>query len=115
LVAEAINPAIGEPEVKSDVGAAPGNSRDTLLVVLDRKATAEAFVAYALRVCGARDYCKLFAWTNPVLKPGSEAMSDMQRSAMSFSYLRNEAEGFEKALWNCAEFPRDDKRQCMKR
>jgi spore germination cell wall hydrolase CwlJ-like protein len=109
------NPAIGEPEIKPDVAAAPGNSRDTLLVVLDRKATADAFVAYALRVCGTRDYCKLFGWTNPVLKPGSEAMSDMQRTAMSFSYLKNEAEGFEKALWNCAEFPRDDVRQCMKR
>jgi Cell Wall Hydrolase len=109
------SPAIGEPEVKADATAAPGNSRDTLLVVLDRKATAEAFVAYALRVCGTREYCKLFGWTNPVLKPGSEAMSDMQRTAMSFSYLKNEAEGFEKALWNCAEFPRDDVRQCMKR
>jgi hypothetical protein len=115
LVAETINPAIGEAEVRRESGPMPGNSRDTLLVVLDRKATADAFVAYALRACGDRDYCKLFGWTNPTLKPGSEAMSDMQRTAMSFSYLRNEAEGFEKALWNCSEYPRDDKRQCMKR
>jgi spore germination cell wall hydrolase CwlJ-like protein len=112
---ETPSPAIGEPEVKAEIGAAPGNSRDTLLVVLDRRAAADAFVAYALRVCGTRDYCKLFGWTNPMLKPGSEAMSDMQRTAMSFSYLKNDAEGFEKALWNCAEFPRDDVRQCMKR
>ena len=109
------NPIVGEPVVKTDISAASGNSRETLLVVLDRRATADAFVAYALRVCGARDYCKLFGWTNPVLKPGSEAMNDVQRTAMSFSYLRNEADGFEKALWNCAEFPRDDVRQCMKR
>ncbi|MBA4748109.1 MAG: cell wall hydrolase, partial [Sphingopyxis sp.] len=68
-----------------------------------------------LRVCGARDYCKLFGWTNPVLKPGSEAMTDVQRTAMSFSYLRDEGVDFEKALWNCSEYPRDDARQCMKR
>jgi len=109
------NPVIGEPVVKSYGGVIPGDTRDTLLVVLDRRATADAFVAYALRVCGTRDYCKLFGWTNPVLKPGSEAMSDMQRTAMSFSYLRNETDGFEKALWNCTEYPRDDARQCMKR
>ena len=109
------SPAIGEPELKSEGGAAPGVGRDTLLVVLDRRASADAFVSYALRVCGARQYCKLLGWTNPVLKPGSEAMTDMQRTAMSFSYLKNEGEAFEKALWNCAEFPRDDVRQCMKR
>lgn len=109
------NPVLGEVDVKRDVAVATGSSRETLLVVLDRRATAEAFVAYALRVCGARDYCKLFGWTNPVLKPGSEAMTDMQRTAMSFSYLRDEGAGFEKALWNCTEYPRDDARQCMKR
>jgi spore germination cell wall hydrolase CwlJ-like protein len=109
------SPIIGEPSVRSDIAVATGNSRETLLVVLDRRATADAFVAYALRVCGTRDYCKLFGWTNPVLKPGSEAMTDMQRTAMSFSYLRDEGTGFEKALWNCTEYPRDDLRQCMKR
>ena len=111
----AANPIVGEPSVKTDIAIATGNSRETLLVVLDRRATADAFVAYALRVCGTRDYCKLFGWTNPVLKPGSEAMTDMQRTAMSFSYLRDEGTGFEKALWNCTEYPRDDARQCMKR
>lgn len=110
-----VNPAIGEVQIKREPIAASGNSRDTLLVVLDRRATADAFVAYALRVCGSRDYCKLFGWTNPVLRPGSEAMTDMQRTAMSFSYLRDESAGFEKALWNCTEYPRDDARQCMKR
>lgn len=115
LVAETVNPVIGDLVVKSQGSETSGTSRDTLLVVLDRKATPESFVSYALRVCGTRDYCKLFGWTNPVLKPGSEAMNDMQRTAMSFSYLRNESERFEKAMWNCAEFPRDDTRQCMKR
>lgn len=115
LVAEVAAPVIGEPVVRREDGPIAGTGRDTLLVVLDRRAQAEAFTAYALRACGARDYCKLFGWTDPALKPGSEAMSDAQRTAMSFSFLRNTAEGFEKALWNCKEFPRDDKRQCMKR
>jgi spore germination cell wall hydrolase CwlJ-like protein len=90
-------------------------SRDTILVELDTKASPEAYLIMALRLCGERDYCKLFGWTNPTLKPSSEAMSDLQRAAMSFSYLRDDKANFEKPLWNCTEFKRDDPRQCMKR
>jgi len=72
-------------------------------------------VTTALRLCGERPYCKLMGWSNPMLKPDGDAMTDMQRAAMSFSYLRDDKAGFEKALWNCAEYPRDDARQCMKR
>ena len=54
-------------------------------------------------------------WTNPTLKPDSDAMSETQRAAMTFSYLRDDKAGFEKALWNCSEYKRDDVRQCMKR
>ena len=49
------------------------------------------------------------------LLPDSDTMSDMQRAAMTFSYLRDDKAGFEKALWNCSEYKRDDTRQCMKR
>lgn len=90
-------------------------SRDTILVELDGRASPQVFLTTALRLCGDRDYCKVFGWTNPQLKPQSETMSDMQRMGMSFSYLRDDVAGFEKALWNCAEFKRDDTRLCMKR
>ena len=33
---------------------------------------------------------------------------------MSFSYLRDKARNYDKALWNCAEFKRADFSQCMK-
>jgi len=33
---------------------------------------------------------------------------------MSFSYLRDKAHGYEKALWNCAQFKRASKGECMK-
>lgn len=90
-------------------------NRDTILVELNGRSLPEGFLTTALRLCGTREYCKLFGWTNPMLKPETEAMSDMQRAAMSFSYLRDDIAGFEKALWNCAEFKRDDPRLCMKR
>src|SRR3546814_5478998 len=33
---------------------------------------------------------------------------------MSFSYLRDTANGYDKALWNCGEFDRPQLNQCMK-
>jgi hypothetical protein len=54
-------------------------------------------------------------WTNPSLAPSSEAMSDLARASMSFSYLRDERAGLERALWNCEEFARDTSSQCMRR
>jgi len=107
------NAAVGEARVVTGAGDAAG--RDTIYVALDRKAAPESFVTTALRLCGNKPYCKFMGWTNPTLKPDSDAMNDMQRSAMTFSYLRDDKAGFEKALWNCSEYKRDDARQCMKR
>ena len=107
------NAALGEAKVIAGAGEAAG--RDTIYVALDRKAAPESFVTTALRLCGDKPYCKFMGWTNPTLKPDSDAMSDMQRAAMTFSYLRDDKAGFEKALWNCSEYKRDDMRQCMKR
>lgn len=107
------NAAVGEARVIAGAGEAAG--RDTIYIQLDRKAAPESFVTTALRLCGDKPYCKFMGWTNPVLKPDSDAMSETQRAAMTFSYLRDDKAGFEKALWNCSEYKRDDVRQCMKR
>jgi spore germination cell wall hydrolase CwlJ-like protein len=107
------NSAVGEARVVAGAGESAG--RDTIYTQLDRKAAPESFVTTALRLCGDKPYCKFMGWTNPVLKPDSDAMSDTQRAAMTFSYLRDDKAGFEKALWNCSEYKRDDARQCMKR
>jgi spore germination cell wall hydrolase CwlJ-like protein len=107
------NAAVGEARVVAGAGESAG--RDTIYTQLDRKAAPESFVTTALRLCGDKPYCKFMGWTNPVLKPDSDAMSDTQRAAMTFSYLRDDKAGFEKALWNCSEYKRDDARQCMKR
>lgn len=110
------NAAVGEADIIADKDAPAGvASRDTILIQLDRSAPPESFVTLALRLCGTREYCKFMGWTNPTLKPAGEAMSATQRAGMTFSYLRDDKAGFEKALWNCSEYKRDDARQCMKR
>lgn len=107
--------AAKESQIIAKQATGGGASRDMILVELEARATPESFLTTALRLCGSRNYCKLFGWTNPTLKPATENMNDLQRMGMSFSYLRDDLAGFEKALWNCAEFKREDARQCMKR
>lgn len=106
--------AVGEPTV---VATGEKLEKDTLLVQLDLHAQPDGLPALAEKLCGARKYCKLFGWTNPALLPadGSGLMNDRARIGMSFSYLRDRKAGFERALWNCGEFPRSDPAQCMKR
>jgi spore germination cell wall hydrolase CwlJ-like protein len=69
----------------------------------------------AAQTCGARPYCKVFAWSNTALMPKAFPVAEDQLSTMAFSYLRNEEQAFEKPLWNCAVFPRADKKQCIRK
>ena len=78
------NASVGEARVVFCAGEATG--RDTIYTQLDRKAAPESFVTTALRLCGERPYCKFMGWTNPIMKPDSDAMNDVQRAAMSFSF-----------------------------
>ncbi|MEQ1687781.1 MAG: cell wall hydrolase, partial [Sphingopyxis sp.] len=88
---------------------------DTIILNLERGQTADTFPALAEAACAARPYCKVMGWTNPQLAPASEDMSAMARASMSFSYLRDEERGLERALWNCDEFARAQTTQCMRR
>ncbi len=88
---------------------------DTIILNLARDQPPATFPALAEAACGNRGYCKVMGWTNPALMPSSEAMSETQRSAMSFSYLRDQPHNLERALWNCDEFGREEAVQCMRR
>ena len=86
----------------------------SFLVTLDPKLGAETFPALAAKACGERPYCKFMAWSSKAATPATLPLKPTQQRAMSFSYLRDRAYGFEKALWNCTEFKRPDPAQCMK-
>ena len=88
---------------------------DTFLVTLDAKWPADSLSDLATQTCGERPYCKFMAWTSAAATPTTVPLSLQQVSMMAFSYLRDRAHGYDKALWNCATFKRDDNAQCMKR
>lgn len=100
--------AIPQPTASSD-----GN---VFHVTLDPAMGAEGFAALAIRTCGERPFCKFLGWTDPrKIPPAGAALTVAQLEAMSFSYLRDQAQGFGKALWNCGEFKRPSPVQCMRR
>ncbi|GAA0731599.1 hypothetical protein GCM10009106_12290 [Sphingomonas japonica] len=104
----------------ADLGSAelPGalpTDPNTFLVTLDKRLVPDQFAALAERTCGNRPYCKLMGWTDAALKPALLPAEPQAMNAMAFSYLRDRARGFEKALWNCDAFEREDAGQCMKR
>lgn len=116
-LAEGEQPAIA-PEQLIKRGAkelkivSPGG--DAFIVVLDRKVPATSYPALALAACGSKDFCKFMGWTDPERAPVGFPIPESKHKALSFSYLRNKSNGFEKMLWNCKEFSRPDPSQCMK-
>ena len=106
-IAEAAAAAAGTP-------IATATDPNSFVMTLSKKLTPDAFPVYADKVCGDRPYCKLMAWSDAKLTPASPTLDPRQIATMSFSYLRDRAHSYEKALWNCREFKRDDPTQCMK-
>ena len=87
---------------------------DSFVVTLDESIAPATYPTLADRACGSRRYCKFMAWTDPEDTPAALPLGARQIAAMSFSYLRDKAHGYDKALWNCGEFERPDPSQCMK-
>ena len=100
--------------VTSSVAPISGGDNNSFLILLDKKMQPDAYAAIAARACGDRPYCKVMGWTDKAKLPTTLPLQQAQVATMSFSYLRDRAHGFDKALWNCAEFKRADKAQCMK-
>lgn len=108
-----IDPAtIPDSAVPKAAGA--GLDANHFLVTLDRKMNPDAFAALAIKTCGERLYCKFMAWTDPKQTPVKLPATPAQTAALSFSYLRDQAQGYAKALWNCQQFKRPSPLQCMR-
>lgn len=87
---------------------------NTFLVALDPRMPAANFAALASQTCADRPYCKFLAWTDKSVAPATVPSDPKILAAMSFSYLRDRPRNFEKALWNCGEFPRASQAECMR-
>ncbi len=105
---------IVEKAVATGATTASDIERGQYILRLDPALDPAQLPILAQQACGIRDYCKVLGWSDPKLMPTGFPIPEEQLASMSFSYLRIKAQGFEKALWNCAIFPRQDKKQCIR-
>ena len=98
--------------------ALPDRSRspdaDVFLMTLDG-ASPDNFVRQAEQACAGKTTCRFLGWTNPGHKASQFPISGTAIDAMSFSYVKQGAGDPGKARWNCVEFPRGDRAQCLRR
>ena len=113
LVLGGIDPAVLSGAVPNASVIAEG-ADGQFIVRIERGADSAMLPALAQKLCGARDYCKLLAWTSAATMPKGFPITETQQPSAAFTYLRNRAGGFEKPLWNCGTFPRADRKQCMR-
>jgi len=110
-----IDPAsIPQSAVPAPMAVEGGGESNNFMLTLPQGIGPDAFAALAIRTCGERPYCKFMAWADSKQTPAKLPLSTAQVSTMSFSYLRDETQGFAKALWNCAQFRRPSPVQCMR-
>lgn len=87
---------------------------DSFIVPFGRKVSPDQFPRLALAACGMLDHCKVMGWAEIAETPRGFPVDPAALANMSFSYLRDRRTSYEKALWNCDEFDRTDKTECMK-
>ncbi len=85
------------------------------LVTLDRTVPPDTYPALAAQACGERASCRYMVWTDHVRAAATLPLTDAQFAALAFSYSRDRTLGYETMAWNCAQAPRADPAQCMKR
>jgi hypothetical protein len=120
LTGEPLYPLPSDPNAAGFVPAGPAKSvaddkaHGQFILQVSSATNASSLTDLAQQTCGARDYCKVMVWTDPLSTPKVFPISDAHLASLAFSYLRNRQQGFEKPLWNCNIFDRPDKRQCMR-
>jgi spore germination cell wall hydrolase CwlJ-like protein len=87
---------------------------NSFLVTLPKGMNSDSFASLAIRTCGERSYCKFMAWADGSKTPPALPLNSVQVATMSFSYLRDQNQGFAKALWNCTQYQRPSPVQCMR-
>jgi spore germination cell wall hydrolase CwlJ-like protein len=86
---------------------------DFLIYLVDRRTEPNRLFAIAQNACAGRQYCKVLMWVDGNAVPSSLPVTDAQLAKLSFSYLRNNNSGYDKALWNCDLFKTNDTERCM--
>lgn len=103
----------GETERLPGTATMPGP--EVFLVTLSPGAGADAFLRIARQHCAGAGPCRVIGWTDPQRAATRLPMPGSAVDAISFTFVRRSGSGLAEASWNCAEFPREDTSQCLRR
>jgi hypothetical protein len=106
--------SVDPASIKASDVPAPTPDGNSFLVTIPKGMSPDSFASLAIRTCGERTYCKFMAWADPAKTPRNLPLGSSQVASMSFSYLRDQNQGFAKALWNCDQYQRPSPVQCMR-
>ncbi|TWH95320.1 cell wall hydrolase [Sphingobium wenxiniae] len=85
----------------------------SFLVELARESMPDNWPAMARTFCAGRRECRIMGW-RAGNTPSSVPLSGEQMENMTFAYIHNAATGLQRSLWNCAQFPRANRNECMR-
>lgn len=86
----------------------------SFLVELNRGSAPDSWPTLAETFCAGRLECRIMAWRGGEAPTGFPLSGD-QVESMGFAYIHNAATGLRRSLWNCAQSPRDNAAECMRR
>lgn len=95
----------------AEFNAISGN--DVFSMTFNAKADPETLPDIAREQCGKRDFCKVIGWTDPKFTARGFPMTQREVQAQAFQYSLNRNTGFEQMLWDCNQYTRSDKSQCI--
>lgn len=87
----------------------PLQGPDTFVMIVDPASPPDSWRGAAKQQCGKREFCKVFAWTDPAEAARALPMTDRELEAQAFSYGINRVTGYDEAEWDCSRFTRASK------
>lgn len=105
------NAAVGER--LADKASDPGP--DVFLVTLPHGLAANGIADLARSRCKGLAQCRFIAWSDPARAASQLPIAGSAIDAISFTFVRQGGAEPDRIQWNCREFPRSDRSQCLQR
>lgn len=105
-------PSVSQRSLGKNVVRAHRPDSESFFAELDPAAFPGSYAIAALAVCKGKARCRFYGWREPARMARSYPLDQGHRAALSFVYTRD-AQGVDRALWNCAQFDRANKAQCL--
>ena len=91
-----------------------GSDDHTFLIELPAGSTPDSWLDVAKGFCGWKMECRVMGWKAGTA-PRAGTSPAARLGSMSFSYMISAKSNLVRTLWNCAQTPRQDESQCMRR